>query len=1275
MKHLLTFLLVVLTSCGMLRAQETAPFVNLTPKPKTMTVGAGSYVIPADLKVSATGLPDDMAQEVGRFVADLNGATGFNAAAVASGTAAFTVSVDKSLPEEGYTLSVTTDGVSVAASTPIGLYYAFQSVKKMLPANVMAGVKDASVTEYALPVVEIADEPRFGYRGFMLDVSRHFFTTDEVKRMLDVMSYYKLNRFHWHLSDDQGWRMEIEKYPRLTTVGATAPNSRFTDMWTKTQYWINRPYGPYFYTKDELRDVVAYAKERHIEIIPEFDMPGHFCAAMAAYPEFSCNPDGNHEVWSDGGISSDVLNVANPGAVQFAKDVLTEVMEVFPYPVVHIGGDECPTGAWEGNAECQALYSKLGMTSYRQLQSHFIKQLDEHVKASGRTLSLWDESISASGADTDMVKSTDAFIYCWTVGTADAAAKQGTALGLRCIYTPWGPYYINRRQDANDPPGAGGNGGTFDHVKRTYDTVPFSTVASKDREYCYGVQGTFWCEHVSDREYMEYLALPRLIAIAEAGWTPQDGKNFADFQKRISADTKLLDYGGYLYAPYFLLNQGGEEPKPVTPDPTKWYRLVSQASNREGLCVELLAEGSPKIGTNNAQVDRLWSNAQADENAANYPYQFWAFVPDPAGSGRYAMVCQAAPEGSVNPVPTAANNTGRWDYDRSGRHYDFIVDTDTYYGETSEGVYHYAIRSARTAEGVWMNTALGGQGFAINCYNDPADGNGGIFHFYPEGGELADDQYPAFPELGVGSMVRITNMSDDFEGSSMADTGLSSSPGHSSDPWAADAWTVIAETVNADNSHTLRLQNSVSSRSIGAVGDYTARMGRPVALGSTAADVVVRRNRDNRNYTVSVGGHGLWPVPANSLSAPGSVRAGSNVDQNAQVSPRQGAEWSVTPVQLFTYICRDESGADLGTFIRSAVIGESFSSLLPTIKNHQFESGQIDGNTITATYRRVSVSVSYVCRTPEGAIAGRVEETLPVGGEHKVSAPELPYFELLEFDGQDTTVALDKDYSFSPVYTTDAVHGVRAVGDPVTSLADGHNYLLRDAHTVRHAYRYANGARQVSGTRGAGESPYYVWQLGAKGRNFTVKNVGYGQYVPAVTTATTPVTLSKTSSSFTFTYSASNESWTIKNSGNAICWDGLESLMMVGWNSPGHPYEIFEYEVLPHYAVTVTGVDNEGVQLFSNVNYVPAGESFSLVAPVREGMAVSDIAGAEGLDKVEGNIEITVTYVPDGSGLESIVAPAGDRSVKGIYDLQGRRLNAISRPGVYIVNGAKAVIR
>ncbi len=536
-------------------AKAADTFVNLTPRPMEMTVAEGEWVLPSDLKVSVASLPADMADEVSRFVGALNTATGFTASAVDSVAAHITVAVDSVLPAEGYTLTVTPEGASVTAATPAGLYYAFQSIRKMLPPNVMAGVRDASVSRYGLPLVSIVDEPRFEYRGFMLDVSRHFFTADEVKRMIDVMSYYKLNRFHWHLTDDQGWRIEIPQYPRLTTVGATATDCRFTDMQAGTQYWINRPYGPYFYTQDELRDVVAYAKERHIEVIPEVDLPGHCCAVMASYPEFSCDPEAEHRVWCDGVISPDVLNVANPAAVKFATDVLDVLMDIFPYPSIHVGGDECPITAWQNNEACRELYDKMGFTSYRQLQSHFISQLDSHVKAAGRTLSLWDESISSKGADTDRVKDTDAFIYCWTVGNADAAAELGTSLGLRCIYTPWGPYYINRRQDPSDPPGAGGNGGVFDHVKRTYETVPFHTVDIDSLgEYCYGVQGTFWTEHVSDREYMEYLALPRLIAIAEAGWTPQHLKDFEDFRRRISADTKLLDYGNYKYSPYYLIH-------------------------------------------------------------------------------------------------------------------------------------------------------------------------------------------------------------------------------------------------------------------------------------------------------------------------------------------------------------------------------------------------------------------------------------------------------------------------------------------------------------------------------------------------------------------------------------------------------------------------------------------------------------------------------------------------------------------------------------------------
>lgn len=332
-------------------------FINLTPRPKSISVKAGQQLtLPSKFSISHSGLAEEEVNEVKRF-ADLYAAvTGAEVSVVADDAdALFQVSkldASSKLKDSGYTLAVTSDKVNIQAKSATGFFYAFQSVKKLLPANVMAGKKDPLATEhaipmYTIPLVTISDEPRFDYRGFMLDVSRHFFTVDEVKRMLDVMSYYKMNAFHWHLTDDQGWRVEIKKYPKLTTVGSIAPNSLFTDLYEAKQYWINKPYGPYFYTQDEIRDVVAYAKERHITIVPEVDMPGHSSAAMASYPEYSCYPSGGHQVWSKGGISYDVINVANPAAVQFAKDVLSEIMDLFPGERIHIGGDECPVDAWK----------------------------------------------------------------------------------------------------------------------------------------------------------------------------------------------------------------------------------------------------------------------------------------------------------------------------------------------------------------------------------------------------------------------------------------------------------------------------------------------------------------------------------------------------------------------------------------------------------------------------------------------------------------------------------------------------------------------------------------------------------------------------------------------------------------------------------------------------------------------------------------------------------------------------------------------------------------
>ena len=470
-----------------------------------------------------------------------------------------TVRLNKEIAAEGYNLDVTAKGIVLEASSPAGLFYGLQTIKKILPANVMAGTNYPRQKSYELPVVSIQDRPAYGYRGFMLDVSRHFFTADEIKRMLDVMSYYKLNRFHWHLTDDQGWRLPMDKYPLLTTVGATAPDVVITDYRAKKQYKAGKPYGPYSYTKEEIKDIVDYAKKLHIEVVPEVDMPGHFVAAMVAYPELSCDPKADRKVWDHGGVSRDVLNVANPAAVKLGEDVIDQLAELFPYPYIHIGGDECPTVAWENNADCRALMEKEGMKNPRQLQNRFIKQMADRAAKHGKKLYVWNEALTEEGADSAMLKNIDATVFCW-VGVPQAV-KKATSNGLGAIFTPIGPYYINRRQSRDAAPGAGpGN----DDVKRTYTTVPFTTaVGSKDN--CLGVQGTFWTEHVSDPDYMEYLALPRLIAIAEAGWTPQEKKDFADFQKRMTADAQLLDLGGYKYTRLYMLQPVGSSTGPDSP--------------------------------------------------------------------------------------------------------------------------------------------------------------------------------------------------------------------------------------------------------------------------------------------------------------------------------------------------------------------------------------------------------------------------------------------------------------------------------------------------------------------------------------------------------------------------------------------------------------------------------------------------------------------------------------------------------------------------------------
>ena len=563
MKHTLTLALALaLALAAPLSAQKNI----LTPREKTYAARTGTCTLPREIVVGvAPTLGDSVMTEAEAFVRHLNAClTGYHATLRHQTDSAFiTLKALGSLTAptygtEGYRMEIKAETIDISSLTPTGFYYAFQSIKQMLPAHVTLGLAGLADATYTLPCCVVQDAPRFAYRGFMLDCSRHFFEVDEIKRIIDIMAIYKMNTFHWHLTDDQGWRAEIKKYPLLTTTGAQRTNSWNTDIYQVDSYWwtgegayTGKAYGPYFYTQDQMRDIVAYCAQRHIEVVPEVEMPGHAVAAMVAYPQFSCNPSASRSVWTNGGISTDVMNVADEGTLQFCRDIIDELCDIFPGRYIHIGGDECPSSAWESNAQCQALYKEQGFTNYRQLQSWFTNKISGYIAQKGRRTILWNESITAGGSDLTLVKEYNPIIMCWY--PCQSGAKKAVEQGLDAIITEYhstgGGYYINRRQsnDYGEPTGAGAGDDT---VEGCYNYVPLA--ADNTNKHYLGVQGTFWTEHVSSNEYLEYLALPRLICVAEAGWTPQNRKDWSDFKARLTADTEMLDLGHYIYGRHWM---------------------------------------------------------------------------------------------------------------------------------------------------------------------------------------------------------------------------------------------------------------------------------------------------------------------------------------------------------------------------------------------------------------------------------------------------------------------------------------------------------------------------------------------------------------------------------------------------------------------------------------------------------------------------------------------------------------------------------------------------
>ena len=579
MKKLLFALLCLFSLTGM--AQENCvpvslmeQDISLVPLPAEVKVNEGKFLFRGKVVLCYPKIKDSGVDAVvDNFVDEMKSATGIKIAKdklksaklsgldvlknSKKGDAHIVLSVDEAMGDEAYRLSVSAKRIDITAAKPAGFFYAFQTLKQLMPRNVMAGVYttcftmemglyDCLPTEYPIPCVEIEDEPRFGWRGFMLDEGRHFYGKEEIKKILDVMAAYKMNRFHWHLTEDQGWRIEIKKYPKLTEVGAWRDSKVLG--WGEVKPDGQR-YGGY-YTRKDVKEIVEYAKERFIEIVPEVDIPGHSQAAVASYPEFlACDPENKHEVWLWQGVSADVINVANPKAVQFAKDVIDELTEMFPFGYIHLGGDECPTSKWERNSECQALLKEIGSTNYRDLQIHFYKQLKEHIAQKPadkqRKLIFWNEVLHGNTAPLG----DDITIMAW-IG-ADRAAVDAAKRGMNTILSPQIPYYINRRQSKLETePRSQGHGD--ETVERVYSYKPMNGVDEELQPKYMGVQANFWTEWVEEPSVVQYLMLPRLAAVAEAGWTPAEKRDYNDFVKRVQGEAvyyrlKGVDYGKHIF--------------------------------------------------------------------------------------------------------------------------------------------------------------------------------------------------------------------------------------------------------------------------------------------------------------------------------------------------------------------------------------------------------------------------------------------------------------------------------------------------------------------------------------------------------------------------------------------------------------------------------------------------------------------------------------------------------------------------------------------------------
>ncbi|MEG2790606.1 MAG: glycoside hydrolase family 20 protein [Odoribacter sp.] len=537
----------LLVSC--MQVQKSANYRVIPLPQKIATIEGQPFVINDGLTILYPEGNEKMQKNAEFLAAYMKEITGKNyvvkAGTEGEGAIILSLGLEVTNPE-AYQLKVTDKTVTIAAPTEAGVFYGIQTLRKSLPV-----VKNVGIV---LPSVEINDAPRFGYRGMMLDVGRHFFPVECIKKYIDILALHNINRFHWHLTDDQGWRIEMKKHPELTSIGS---QRKETVIGHNSEKYDGIPYGG-FYTQEEAKEVVAYAQDRYITVIPEIDMPGHMQGALSAYPELGCT-GGPYEVWTMWGVSEDVLCAGNDKTLTFIDDILGELIEIFPSEYIHVGGDECPKVRWKNCPKCQAKIKALGLkadgrhSAEDRLQSYVIAHAASFLNERGRKIIGWDEILEGGLAP-------GATVMSWRGmnGGIEAAGQQHNAIMTPTTFLYFDYYQTNNRE--NEPMAIGG----YVPIEKVYSLEPIPEILKpEERKYIIGVQANLWTEYIPNFEQVEYMVMPRIAALSEIQWTQPEQKNYQDFIQRIPHLFDIYNLEGYNYAKH-LFDIKAE----CTPNPT-----------------------------------------------------------------------------------------------------------------------------------------------------------------------------------------------------------------------------------------------------------------------------------------------------------------------------------------------------------------------------------------------------------------------------------------------------------------------------------------------------------------------------------------------------------------------------------------------------------------------------------------------------------------------------------------------------------------------------------